>query len=354
MIQRISPAKTLRKSDSICLADVTTERLEWLWPGRIPLGKFTLLTGDPGLGKSVLTLDMTARITTGKPWPDAPGVPQRIGAVIILSSEDDLADTIKPRLEVAGADVSKVVAMRNVIRRHSSTGEEEPSPFAINTDMDVLRDKLEELGDCRLVIFDPISAFYGDINAHVNAEVRRAMSPLVELANDLKVAVVGIDHMCKDEKRKAVHRSLGSVGIIAQARSAWAVARHPKNNTRNLLLPLKANLAQCSDGLAYTVISSPADPLIPVVSWHDGAVNVTADEVLSQHPAKVSKVDAAAEFLKETLSGGPVPVTEVESLAIEHGISTASLRRACKSLGIRSRSRKAGGAWYWQLASSSD
>jgi hypothetical protein len=86
----------------ICMADVEPESIDWLWPGRVARGKITMIAGDPGLGKSTVTLDMAARVSTGRPWPDAPDVSTPVGSVILLSAEDGLADTIRPRLDAAG------------------------------------------------------------------------------------------------------------------------------------------------------------------------------------------------------------------------------------------------------------
>jgi hypothetical protein len=99
---------------TICLADVTPKPVRWLWPNRIPLGKLTLVFGDPNLGKSFVTLDIAARLSTGKPWPDLPGVENVPAGTVLLSAEDDLSDTIRPRLAAAGADLSRVKALEGI------------------------------------------------------------------------------------------------------------------------------------------------------------------------------------------------------------------------------------------------
>jgi AAA domain len=88
------------------LSDIKSEQLHWLWEKRIPRGRLTILDGDPGLGKSLLTLDLAARITTGSPMPD--GTPGVKGSVILIAPEDGVADTIKPRVEAAGGDPSRI------------------------------------------------------------------------------------------------------------------------------------------------------------------------------------------------------------------------------------------------------
>src|SRR5262249_44074013 len=157
-------------------SDIVERKLCWLWPGRIPLGKFTLFAGDPGLGKSAATIDIAARVTRGTSWPD--GAPNdQPGSVIILSAEDDDEDTIRPRLRVAGANLDKVHILQAV--RHAKTdGDTTLDHFSLATDVAALRDAVVSLEDVRLVIIDPISAYLGNTDSHVNARVRGIIAPL--------------------------------------------------------------------------------------------------------------------------------------------------------------------------------
>ena len=107
----------------VCLADVKPMPVELLWPGRVALGKVTLLAGDPGLGKSLVTLDMAARVSRGVAWPDDPTADGQAGSVVLLSAEDDLADTIRPRLDAAGADNNRITALTAVRHSDPDSGE---------------------------------------------------------------------------------------------------------------------------------------------------------------------------------------------------------------------------------------
>jgi predicted ATP-dependent serine protease len=154
------------------LSHVQRELLDWLWPSRIPPGKLTLLAGDPGLGKSFVLLDIAARVSSGAAWPDLPLLTQRPGGVVLFNAEDDLADTIAPRLDRAEANDSNIVAIEGVSmmgqRRH----------FSLECDLPRLAEVIETHPNTRLVVVDPISAYTGKIDSHNNSEVRGMLAPL--------------------------------------------------------------------------------------------------------------------------------------------------------------------------------
>jgi hypothetical protein len=161
-----------------CLADVQPRPVSWLWPGRIPLGRITLLVGRPGEGKSFLTIDVAARVTTGTPWPDGTDCPQ--GSVILISAEDDPADTIRPRLDAHYADVRRVHLL-SAVRRVDDDGEYER--LISLADVDAIEAALVRLPDCRLIVVDPIGSFLGGrTDAHRDNEVRSVLAPIAVLA----------------------------------------------------------------------------------------------------------------------------------------------------------------------------
>jgi RecA-family ATPase len=195
------------------LDSVVREQLDWLWPGRIPLGKLTLLAGDPGLGKSFVTLDMAARVSRGSEWPDLPLIEQPSGGVVLLNAEDDLADTIAPRLDQAGADDSQIVAFEGV-----RTGRKKRL-IALDTDIPRLEEVLINRPNVRLVVIDPLSAYCGGIDSHKNSEVRGLLAQLAVLAHRHRVAVVAVTHLNKSRDKKAVYRAMGSLAFAAAARA---------------------------------------------------------------------------------------------------------------------------------------
>jgi hypothetical protein len=325
------------------LADVEPERIEWVWPGRIARGKLALIIGNPDLGKSFLALDITARISRGTSWPDGGHTP--VGDVVLLSAEDGLSDTIRPRLDGLGADVARVHALTAI-----RSGDTERA-------FDLARD-LQELAQVivrrqpTLVVIDPISAYIGKVDAYRDNEVRAVLGPLATLAERYRVAVIGIMHLSKDHQRQAIHRALGSVAFVAAARVVLAVAKDPDNEERRLLTPVKANLSGPVATLAFKVISDSITGL-PVTVWESAPVEgVNADMLLgAPQPAAAREERRDAEaFLLRSLACGEVTATHVLSAAEQEGISQKTLKRAKRKLGITSRHEGQpgkGGAWYW-------
>jgi len=331
------------------LADVRPESVQWLWPGRIALGKLTLIAGDPGLGKSFLTLDIAARVTRGTPWPDDRGTPNAAGGVVLLGAEDGLADTIRPRLDAAGADVSRIVALQAVKVHDTETGAESSVPFCITADLPALEQAIKRTTGCRLVVIDPITAYLGAVDSYKNAEIRAALAPLANLAEQYNVAVVAVTHLRKSDG-PAVYRAMGSLAFTAAARSVWAITKDKDDPTRRLMLPVKNNLGADVMGLAYRIqaTSDPGD--VPVVAWEPNPVELSADDALSQDSDRTER-DDAADFLREVLAAGSVKAKEVFKQAREAGISERTLRRAQRALGVKPTRAGygGGGSWVWGL-----
>ena len=331
------------------LSDIEARPLEWLWPGRIPLGKVTLMAGDPSLGKSLVTLDMAARVSRGMAWPDGFPQPTTAGSVILLSAEDDPADTIKPRLLAAGADPAKVTVLRGMKYDDGREGH-----FNLAADLDKLARELEKLPDVRLIIIDPVSAYMGRTDSHVNAEVRAMLAPLSALAARRRMAVVLVTHLAKRLGGKAMHRAIGSIAFVGLARAAWHFAADPSDPERRLMLPVKMNLGKTPAGLAYRVTTECLDGLghVPRVAWEAGPVTMTADELLAEEAAGDQSRGArqeAADWLRDVLACGPVGANEIKKRAKEDGIASRTLDRAKKSLDVKAARNGPDGCWTWRL-----
>jgi RecA-family ATPase len=223
-------------------SDIPPEEIQWLWQGRIARGKLTLIAGDPGFGKSLLTIDLAARVSTGADWPDFP-IPAPLGDTVMLSVEDGRADTIRPRLDAAGADCTRVLHLEGATI--GDDGKSRPRTLSFKRDMEALEDALKSLPECRLVIVDPISAYLDDTDSHKNADVRGLLAPLAELAERLKIAVVLIQHLNKGGTgANALYRPMGSLAFVAAARAAYIVTKDKNNADRRMMLPAKNNLAK--------------------------------------------------------------------------------------------------------------
>jgi hypothetical protein len=334
------------------MGDVVAKPVHWLWHGRIALGKLTLVSGDPGLGKSFLSLDIASRVSNGAKWPDC-GDHAPKGGVVILSAEDDLEDTIRPRLDAAGADVSKIVAVQGVQFR-DDLGDRERS-IDLQRDLPILEQAIERMPNCKLVVVDPVSAYMGGADSHKDAEVRGVLAPLATMAAKRGFAVLAITHLRKSEGR-AVHRTMGSLAFAAAARAVWAVASDPEDSSgsRRLFLPVKNNIGNDRTGLAYRLCTRFAESSgQPCVEWFADAVSQSADDVLAPQrrrgPAPEER-DEAIEFLREALAAGPRLADEVTEEAKQSAdISARTLSRAKKSLGVVSFRPTAPGKWFWKM-----
>lgn len=322
------------------LSEIEAQEIAWLWPSRFPLRKPSLLVGDPGLGKSMITLDMAARVTRELPWPDGSGAAPR-GSVILLSAEDDAADTIRPRLEAAGADCSRVYIIEAVRRVKGGT-----RSFCLTEDLALLAAEIERLGDVLLVVVDPISAYLGDVDTHVNAAVRGILAPLAELAGKYGPCVLAVSHLNKSGGGAAVYRVTGSLAFTAAARAVWAVAKDQHSQDgRRIMIPVKCNLAADQEGLAYTIRPGT----VPVVEW-GGAVTVDATEALTTDPTEErNALGEAMEWLQKTLKEGQVAATQIRADARANGIAERTLWRAKKKIGAMAE--KIGTCWFWKLSS---
>jgi hypothetical protein len=332
-----------------CLADVEPKEIDWLWLRRIALGKLTLIAGDPGLGKSFVTLDMIAKVTTGSPWPDGSRPP--IGDAILITAEDDLADTIRPRLDAAGADVRRVVSLR-AIAALNDRGKCTERSFTL-ADIPHLADALNQHPECRLVVIDPVSAFLGGKDGHRNDEIRGLLAPLARLAADHRVAIVMVTHLSKGgSSGRAMYRAMGSLAFAAAARAAYLVIPDEAQPTRRLMLPIKNNVGNDRDGFAYTI---QGEGMRATVVWEKTPVTITADQALAASTGDGTPgpdpeaLDAAKEFLVEMLAQGPVPAGRAEAEAKQARVSGRTLRRAKAALGVRSIKDRYTGMWMWRL-----
>ncbi len=326
--------------DLVKASDIIPEATDWLWEGWLAAGKMHLLGGSPGTGKTTISLSLAATLSSGGLWPD--GSDADVGNVVIWSGEDGVEDALVPRLMASGADCDNVHFINSV-----SKGKETRF-FDPATDIEPLHRKLEEIGNVRLLIIDPIvSAVQGD--SHKNAEVRRGLQPLVELAGSLGCALLGITHFSKNTKQNApLERLTGSLAYGALARVVLVVSERENEggNSEHVLCRAKSNIGPDSGGFKYTVQQSVLKEYPEIIAssiqWGE-ALEGSAQEILSS-AGDSSVLQSAKDYLLEILSDYELPC----SLIYEGtSISKRTLQRAKKELGILSK--KIGCDWHWSL-----
>jgi putative DNA primase/helicase len=329
--------------------------VEWLWPKRFALGKLGLLAGLPDRGKGLILADMAARVTKGDLWPCEEGRALK-GSVLLLSAEDAMEDTIVPRLVAAGADLDRV-HIAQMVREG-----EAKRMFNLAGDLELLRHKLDEIGDVLMVQIDPMSAYLGvgKMDSYRTTDVRGVLAPLVELAAEKQVLVLGVMHFNKkSDVDNAMLRISDSLAFAATARHCYVVVDDP-GNERRLLVKAKNNLAPDTRALAFGVNAvvvgqderSGSDIWAPRIVWASEHVDVTATEAMQAEAGTGtgnSAKSAAEAFLKETLASGPVSKRDIEEAAEANGIAERTLFRAKAELGILAKKSGFGGGWTWQL-----
>lgn len=320
-------------------AGIEPEDIVWVWKGVWAFGKLSLVVGDPGCSKSTLVAAIAAHMTLGSPWPDGTECPS--AEVLLIDAEDDPGDTIRPRLDAAGADPARVHILDGIDapdgRRRS---------FRIE-DVDALDQFLMEHSEVRLVVIDPLTAYLAGIDTHRNADVRSALAPIAALAAQRKVAVLAISHLNKGAQAQAIYRTSGSIGFVGIARSVHLVAKHPDRQGARVIVPIKNNLGPDTRGFAFDVELDGRG--IPRARWCDEVVALTADELLSQPKSARVEPDRAAVWLQQALADGPRSAAELFETGKAEGLTAKRLRKALHQLSGSSKKDGFDEGWMWEL-----
>ena len=326
------------------LSEVEPQEIQWLWAGRIPLGRISLLVGMPGSGKSLLTLDMAARITRGWNWPDK--APCTKGNALFVVGEDGLADTVRGRAEAAGADVNRIFVLTGIQRV------DKDQPFQVP----VCLAHIEEITKAvmqtqpRLVVFDPIGHFIpADIDTNTENHVRLVLGRIAELAEQYRTAVLLVAHRRKARAEFADDVVLGSRAFVGLARAVWHVCRDAEDQNRRLLVPGKNNLAPPMEGLAFW-IKGGLDTH-PCLEWEADPVPMTASQALAREYEAVrgGSVEEAKKALILALSNGPRPAKELMAALRDQGLAERTVYRAKAALGIKSKKQGYQQEYVWYL-----
>ncbi len=339
----------------ICGTDLDPKSIAWIWNNWLAAGKFHLLAGAPGTGKTTIALSLAATITIGGQWPD--GSNCQPGNVLIWSGEDDPQDALLPRLIAHGVDRSHVYFVSDVFEHNK------PRAFDPSRDMLKLYEKAMQLGEVRLIIVDPVvNAVASD--SHKNGEVRRDLQPLVELGDKLKAAILGISHFTKGTiGRDPIERVTGSIAFGALARVVLATAKmtDPNGNLKRVLVKVKSNYSPDGGGYNYQIEQIELENFKEVFSsqviWGEPVIG-NARELLVDindqgNPDERSILAEAMNFLTVLLADGPLPKKEVSERAKDAGFRDITIRRAKTSLGVEAvhEGYGKGSVWKWYLPS---
>ncbi len=320
------------------MADVVPVPIIWLWPGRIPAGKVTMFAGNPGAGKSLVTCNLTATVTTGRLFPDEATSNREIGDVLMFFCEDDAADTVKPRLMAASADCNRVFMMK-----HKPDANDTKQELSLDSDLKLIEDFLLKHPAVKLVVIDPITSYVGNIRTENEKEVRHVLMPLAELAKKTGVAFVLLAHFNKRADVNALQKVMGAVAMTGVARAVWMFAEDsdaPEGVQRNLMLPGKMSLGKRMKGLEYTIeekqVLSEGNPS-PFIKWGN-ATDVTAEKAFGSIGAfgdkEGTKVKVAGEWLASFLGSESKPAQEIFTAARAANHAEKTLRRAADEVGV--------------------
>jgi putative DNA primase/helicase len=331
------------------------EPVIWIWKGWLAKAKFHLIGGAPEAGKTTIGLSMVSTVSSGNYWPD--GTRAKSGNCLIWTSEDGLADTIKPRLTAMGADLSRVFFIES---QCEASGKKRP--FDPARDMPSLIDAAGKIpGGIDLLMLDPVVAAVGTkTNSHNNAETRNALRPVLDFAEAADCAMVGITHFTKGTIGKdPVERITGSVAFGALARIIMIATKNESGNGEppRIFARAKSNIGPSGGGFGYDIVAAPLyerpDIIATRIAWHD-PIDGTAKEILAEAEGEseagggLSKKEQAERFLKAALASGERPQKEIEAEGKREGISWGTLKRASEG-SVAKRKDGLTGGWVWSL-----
>ena len=319
---------SLAPSDGEIRFSITAEDgFRWLWYPFIAVGKITLLQGDPGDGKSTMMMNLIAELSKGGKLPDgkAVGLSQR---VIYQCSEDGVSDTIKPRLEKCGADCGNVAFIN------------EETYSGLTLDDERIRQAIIEFRP-KLVVIDPIQAYLGsDSDLQIAGRARKLMQRLGMWASVYDCAIVLIGHLNKKEGTKGLYRSLGSIDVVAAARSVLQVERDPKNTDVRIVRQIKNSLAPSDGEIKFSITAEQGFQWLECEIAQDPAAE-------PETPVFESKSEKAAYLIKKLLSEDDMRSREIYMRLSDEGISRRTAENTKKELGIRSYRKMR--QWYWSI-----
>jgi AAA domain/Bifunctional DNA primase/polymerase, N-terminal/Primase C terminal 1 (PriCT-1) len=331
---------------------IQPKRVRWLWRGRILADKLNVFSGEPDVGKGMTTVDLAARLTRHLDFPDGKNELDGPKDVVFLSSEDDMEDTIVPRLIVAGADMKRI---HFVQISENSTGTLEEGIVCLDRDLPCLEEIVKLRPDIVLIIPDPVIAFLGDADPNKDKDVRPIYSKMKAFGKRLNVGWLFVNHWNKNQTASSINRTSGAKTMVSAPRATWMFTRSPEDPTRYLMMKGKGNLAgNNKKTLAYRIIGVPYDfqdgePVdpdgVPKLVWDGETDHSTEDVLKDQNDPKVRHNSKAEELLTELLRDGAMRAKDVYQAGDKEKLDDNQMQRARYKLGYVAA--RIDGAWYW-------
>jgi hypothetical protein len=328
--------EVIRKPELIRLSEIPTMPVDWLWEPFIPFGMLSMISGDPGAGKSFCALALCADLSRGK---------LRDGRIVepatslYLSVENPLAQTVRPRFDSLGGDASRFFSLKGTL--FTEDGEERRGSVTL-ADISILDSAIVETG-ARLIVVDPIQSYFGqNVDLHRSNETRPILDDLSKLAEKHGCAVLLLRHLSKQSGGKAITRGLGSIDLSGAVRCEMLAGSLPDDEDVRALCHIKSNIGRLARSIGYE-ISDQGE-----FSW-TGESPITALELLASPEGPDSKLDEVMEWLSTKLKAGAVEVKDIQRAAKEAGFLPRTLKRAKVALRVCSRKANFGGGWLWSL-----
>lgn len=332
------------------VSEIERSPVNWLWPQRIVGDGLTIVTGPVGNTKSLFTIDIAARVSLGAQWPDGTGHATQ-GTVILFGAEDDAGKIVRPRLEAAGANITKVLTCQG-----ATTGNDEAAAVVLEHHIAQLRAALDAMPDCRLIVFDPLPDYVA-ADENNSAEVRAALVPLARLAQEKNVAILAVLHQNKKNDLTAVQR-IGGSGAFAQiARTVLAIGDHPEDDAadgdrRRVMLVAKNNYGEKAVGQGYRLRKRSNGDVC--IEWIAGILSMDAD-ALARRPNGGRQHDEkrgdAVDALREQLANGPAPVAAINVAMRDAGFGRRQIDHAADVLNVVKEKQRDG--WHWRMPAKS-
>ncbi len=307
---------------------VVEEPTEWEWEGYLVRGAVNLVEGNPETGKTLFILTAAANISAGRPLPHGRADSKRARRVLYLTGEDSIAKTVVGRLKAAGANLDNILVQK----------ERGADLVLAGSGIDGLR-AIVHGEDISAIVLDPLNAYLDGVDINKEMEVRSALRPIRDFAEDENVTLVGLRHLNKATDKPALYRGGGSIALTAVARSTLLVARHPEDAALRVLLSQKCNLIEEEKRppRGFRIVKDDAGR--PRIEWMAEDIAIDADELLGpKKPGpKPETLETAKRYLGELLANGEKRRRDVFESADKVNLSETAMERAARALNVVSR-----------------